>query len=149
MKKNFLKEVDTNKIKTILEKDGFEFKEDGEYFFFKKRNEKFEQKIDIYFYNGEPYSIEIISTHFHTNPNQEIIKNNLSNLVEKVNYGISNETIKKELLNSLEKMPSKSPEGEAGTKEYIDKINKLYEIENYYIRTMNLNIEKSIKLSCD
>lgn len=53
------------------------------------------------------------------------------------------------MLNSLEKMPSKSPEGEAGTKEYIDKINKLYEIENYYIRTMNLNIEKSIKLSCD
>lgn len=145
----YLKGVDANKIKNVLEKDGFEFDEDGEYYFFKKRNEKFEQKIDIFFYDEEPYSVNISSYHFHTNPNQEAIKNNLSNMVKKVNSGISNETIKKGLLNSLNKMPSKAPKGEPGTKDYIEKVNKLYEIGDYYIRTMNVNTEKSINLSCD
>ena len=32
--------------------------------------------------------------------------------------------------------------------DYID-VNKLYEIGDYYIRTMNLDTEKSINLSCD
>lgn len=145
----YLKGVDVNKIKNVLEKDGFEFDEDGEYYFFKKRNEKFEQKIDIWFYDEKPYSIDIASYHFHMNPNQEAIKNNLSNMVKKVNSGISNETIKKALLNSVDKMHSKAPQGEPGTKDYIEKVNKLYEIGDYYIRTMNTNTEKSINLSCD
>lgn len=145
----YLKGIDVDKIKNVLEKDGFEFDEDGDYYYFKKRNERFEQKIDIWFYEEKPYSIDIASYHFHMNPDQETIKNNLSNMVKKVNSGISNETIKKGLLNSLNKMPSKAPEGEPGTRDYIEKVNKLYEIGDYYIRTMNVNTEKSINLSCD
>lgn len=145
----FLQGVDTEEIKNILVKDGFQFKSVDQYYFFEKRNGKFEQRVDIYFSNGKPYDIDIVSCHFHTTPNQETVKIKLKEMVEKINKGINNKLLKEEMIKALNKMPATSPKIRPGNMDDLEKINKYYEVGDYSINTSNMETEKSIKISCD
>lgn len=146
---DYLDGVDAEKIKSILVNDGFKFKEEEDYYFFEKRNGKFEQRVDIYFSDKKPYDINIVSCHFHVKPEQTMIKTELDRITQKISDGIKNKLLKEEMIKALNKMPATSPKIRPGNMDDLEKINKYYEVGDYSIKTSNMETEKSITISCD
>lgn len=126
-----LKGVNVEKIEQVLLSQGFDIKRDGEYIFLKKREAKFEQKITIFLFDEKPSSIEIVSTHFNINPNQEEVYEKLKYSVRQINKGIENS----EISTWLKKVSENLEENE-----FIEK-------PDFVIRAFDFGGEKSIKIS--
>lgn len=148
-KASYLEGVDTQKIKNILLNDGFKLKEMEDYYFFEKRNGKFEQRVEVYFIDKKPYDINIVSCHFHKTPEQIIVKKELDRTIQKISNEIKNKLLKDKMIKVLNEMPAISPKIRPGNMDDLKKINKYYEVGDYSIRTSNMETEKSITLSCD
>lgn len=126
-----LKGVNVEKIEQVLLSQGFDIKRDGEYIFFKKREAKFEQKVTIFLFDEKPSSIEIVSTHFNINPDQEEVYEKLKYSVRQVNKGIENS----EISTWLKKVSENLVE------------NEFIERPDFVIRAFDFGGEKSIKVS--
>ena len=145
----YLEGVDTQRIKNILLNDGFKLKEMDDYYFFEKRNGKFEQRVDIYFSDKRPYDINIVSYHFHVKPEQAVIKKELDKITQKISNEIENKLLKDKMIKVLDEMPATTPKIRPGNMDDLEKVNKYYEVGDYSIRTSNMETEKSITISCD
>ena len=152
-KADYLEGIDIVKIKEILIKENFEFKsgeyEDLNFYFFERKKGKFQQKVDIYFTNGKPFELQINSYHFHRKPEQLIMKQYLDLVTEKIGEGIENEVIKRQMAEMLREMPDIAQEVRPGKIKDIEKNIRHFETKDYYIKTSNMESEKSIAISCD
>ena len=147
----YLKGVDSEKIKKNLINEGFKFEYiDKEYSFFEKMNGEFEQRVDFYFMHEKLYGIGITSSHFHSAPNQKIIKTELENMVKEISLGIENNVIKEELAKAIKKITINSPdENLESSAKYLEQNINTHKVGSYLIDIFDTAEEKSIEISCD
>lgn len=147
----YLKGIDSEKIKKILINEGFKFEYvDKDYSFFEKMKGESEQRVDVYFMHEKIYGIGITSSHFHSTPNQKIIKAELENMVEKISLGIENNIIKAELVKAIKKITINSPnENLKSSGKYLEQNINTHKVGSYIIDIFDTAEEKSIEISCD
>lgn len=149
---DYLKNINAKELENILIENGFNLKEDSYLkgiFFYKKEYGKFSQKVTLVSDNGKLTSLGIAAFHYATNSRQKIIKNDLLHLVIKINNAIEDEEMKKNILNSVYDIATDSMEGNPNTKEYKEKLGKVYEFDNYTIISESMDNFKGLDISCN
>lgn len=130
---NPLKNMDISLLKKNLIMQGYSLKEEKPYMFFDSSQGKYKQRVVIFFHNGEPHRLEIVSSHFNLQPNKEFINDNLKKIFKIIKPSIKN----KKLIIKVESVFKQL---------YKTDSFDLLEETNYSIRTTNLKNEESLSI---
>lgn len=132
---NPLKDTDIDMLKRSLLQQDFSMKDgdSGDYFFFNTAQGKYKQRVVLYIPGKELLSLEIVSSHFTSNPDKEFINDNLKKVFKIIKPSLKN----KNLIIKIDNL--------------LNKINKtdsfdLFEEKDYSIKTTNLEKEESIQI---
>lgn len=135
---NPLKDTDIDMLKRSLLQQDYSMKEgeSGDYLFFNASQGKYKQRVTLYIPQKEILSLEIVSSHFTSQPDKEFINDNLKKIFKIIKPSLKNKNLSTKIDTIL------------------NKINKtdnfdLFEEKDYYIRTTNLEKEESIRITLD
>ncbi|MGL5950450.1 MAG: hypothetical protein ACRCZH_03430 [Cetobacterium sp.] len=123
-------------LKKEMLMNAYDYKEEGDYLFFKKRDGKYEERITVFLFDKKVYSLLITSNHFFSQPNKKKMNQNLIELFDLTKKSINDPKLTNKVSNILKKLNDSKP-------------GELIEFNNYYIRTSNLDVEQSVKISLD
>lgn len=132
----YLNGVNFKIIEKAMVEVGFQLKKENDLYFYNKKNDNIEKLITIICRDNKVFSIEIISRHYHINSDKNIMEATLEWLLKLVGLGIENKKIMKSLESGMSLL--KKREG-----------IELIEEEEFSIRTLSANCERSLSLSVD